>query len=290
SQLGHRAEMVTVLPRSGLGDLCQGELSRTGAGTSKILRADGRLGLYFMEADARGSGRILYDRAHSVFVEHADEFDWHALSSDVDWLHLSGINVALGGKAATAALEAVEEASAAGATVSFDVNHRAALWEHRPKSDFDLVRRIASLSDILFASPTDLARLLTKEFRCETPDERRQAANAAFEEFERPRIIACTLRWFEDGYQGLSARIDGRETAYETKRAPLGVVADRIGSGDAFAAGVIDGLAREASIESSALRGLGAAVMKHALVGDRWIGTREELERFNPFVTGDVRR
>ncbi len=290
AQLGHPAEMVTVLPRSGLGDLCQAELSRTGAGTSKILRADGRLGLYFMEAEAGGRGRILYDRAHSVFVEHADEFDWHALSSNVDWLHLSGINVALAGKAATAALQAAEEACAAGATVSFDVNHRASLWENRPRGDFDLVRRIISLSEIIFATPTDLSRLLGKEFRYETADERGQAARAAFEEFERPRIIACTLRWFEHGCQTLSARIDSRETAYETKRAPLGVIADRIGSGDAFAAGVIDGLVHQASIESSALRGLSAAVMKHGVAGDRWIGTREELERFDPFIAGDIQR
>ena len=290
AQLGHNAEIVTVLPSSPLGDLCQGELSRTGIGTGKILRAEGRLGLYFMETDARGSGRILYDRAHSAFIEHADEFDWPEISSNIGWLHLSGINVALGGKAASAALLAVEEARAAGAMVSFDVNHRASLWEGRPRADFDLLRRIVSLSDLLFASPADLSRLLDQEFQCQTPDERRHAVNAAFEQFERPRIIACTLRWFEDGRQALSARIDTRESEYETKRTEIGAVADRIGSGDAFAAGVIDGVLREASIESSALRGLSAAVMKHGIAGDRWIGTREDLERFDPFSRGDVRR
>ena len=290
AQLGHSAEIVTVLPHSALGELCRSELSRTGVGTNRILRAEGRLGLYFMEADARGSGRILYDRAQSVFVEHADEFDWPAISSSIGWLHLSGINVALGGKAASAALLAVEEARSGGATVSFDVNHRASLWEARSKDDFDLVRRIVGLSDVIFASPTDLSRLLDQELRCETPDERRHAAKAAFEQFENARTIACTLRWFEAGCQALSARIDSRETGYETKRAAINAVSDRIGSGDAFAAGVIDGLLHDASIESSALRGLSAAVMKHGIAGDRWIGTREDLEHFDPFVAADVRR
>lgn len=290
AQLGHCAEIATVLPRSPLGELCQCELSRTGVGINKIVRADGRLGLYFMEAGARGSGRILYDRAHSVFVEHADEFDWHAISSNIHWLHLSGINLALGGKAATAALRAVEEARAAGATVSFDFNHRASLWEGRPKEDFDLVRSIVSLSDVLFASPTDLSRLIDQGFRCETPDGRRHAAKAALDQFGTPRIIASTLRWLEDANQSLSARIDSRETGYETKRAAIGTAVDRIGSGDAFAAGVIDGLLHEIPIESTALRGLSAAVMKHGIAGDRWIGTRDDLEGFDPFVTGDVRR
>jgi 2-dehydro-3-deoxygluconokinase len=112
----------------------------------------------------------------------------------------------------------------------------------------------------------------------------------AFEQFESPRTIASTLRWFGDKLQELSTRIDSRETGHETNRATLGAVIDRIGSGDAFAGGVIDALVREASIESSALRGLSAAVMKHGIAGDRWIGTREELERFDPFLAGDIRR
>ena len=70
----------------------------------------------------------------------------------------------------------------------------------------------------------------------------------------------------------------------------LGQAIDRIGSGDAFAGAVIDGLLRKLSIEKCATQGLAAAVMKHAIAGDRWIGTRAELQEFDPFDAGDVRR
>lgn len=290
AQLGHHAEMVTVLPHSGLGELCLGELRQRGIKTGKSIRADGRLGLYFMEQDARGSGRILYDRVHSVFAEHADDIDWESISSNMRWLHLSGINIALGGKPAKAALLAAEAARATGATISFDVNHRASLWKDCPHDSFDLMRRVVGMSDVLFASPADLSRLLDSKLECETAGDRRRAVEAAFSTFERPSIIACTLRSFDDGRQHLTARIDNREEGYETGNAAIGPVIDRIGSGDSFAAGIIDALLSEELLEPCALRGLAAAVMKHSIAGDRWIGTREDLDGFDPFAAGDVLR
>ena len=290
SQLGHDTGMVTVLPRSALGELCASELKRSGMGTAKSIPADGRIGLYFMEQDGRGGGRILYDRAHSAFAEHADEIDWKAISSQMRWLHLSGINIALGGKPANAARAAVEAARSVGATISFDVNHRASLWQDGPTESFELMRRIVGMSDVLFASPTDLSRLLECKLESGTIDHRRHAAEAAFCKFESLSIIACTPRSFGDGRQRLAARIDRREKGYETGSAIIGPVIDRIGSGDSFAAGTIDALLSKASIELCALRGLAAAVMKHSIAGDRWIGTRADLEGFDPFVAGDVLR
>lgn len=289
AQLGHKAEMVTVLPASALGDWCGAELLRTGLQSSRSIHAEGRLGLYFMESDARGGGHIVYDREHSVFAEHADRIDWPARVSGARLLHLSGINLALGGKPARSAFDAVTAARAAGVAISFDVNHRASLWEGRTSQEFDRVREIAAMAEVLFASPADLSRLLgfTPGNR---PEDRRRAAETAFERFDQAKIIACTLRWFEDDCQRLSVRLDRRDDGFETEKASLGPIIDRVGSGDAFAAGVLDGLVRKVPEQELALAGLAAAMMKHGMTGDRWIGTRADLERFDPFTAADVRR
>ena len=92
-------------------------------GTGKVLRSSGRLGLYFFEA-AVGGGRIVYDREYSAFAANADQLDWVALAAGARWLHLSGINLALGDEAANSALAAAEAMRSAGVPVSFDVNHR----------------------------------------------------------------------------------------------------------------------------------------------------------------------
>ena len=285
AQLGHDVEMITALPTSGLGDLCEGELRRTGIRTGNVLRADGRLGLYFNEPTP-GPGRIIYDREHSVFAENADQFDWSALASTARWFHVSGINLALGGKPAEATFTAAEAMLAAGVPISFDVNHRTSLWEGRSAEEADRVKTLVGMATLLFASPQDISRVLGKSFS----DSGREALEGAFATFERLETIASTRRSNDGDGQRLSARVDQRASSHETEAARLGQAIDRIGSGDAFAGAVIDGLLRKLAPEECAKQGLAAAVMKHAIAGDRWIGTRAELQEFDPFDAGDVRR
>ena len=285
AQLGRRVEMVTVLPQTGLGDLCEGELRRFGVGTDRSVRADGRLGIYFLEPGAAGAARVTYDRAFSAFAEYADSFDWAEVASTASWLHLSGINLALGEKAANAALAAAEAMRASGIPISFDVNHRASLWQGRSSEMLDHVRSLMEMAHLLFASPHDISRVLQVG-----ADDARAAADAAFDAFEDLQFIASTCRSQDGDRQTLSARIDSRETWHETEAAPLRLVIDRIGSGDAFAGAVIDGIRSGLSLERCASQGLAAAVIKHSIAGDRWIGTRADLETFDPFGPGDVLR
>jgi 2-dehydro-3-deoxygluconokinase len=291
AQLGHYVEMLTVLPNSPLGDLCQAELKRIGLATGRFVRADGRLGLYFFEPGAgAGAGRVVYDRKDSVFAAAADQFDWPSLAAGARWFHLSGINLCLGECPARSALAAVEAMHAAGVTISFDVNHRSSLWEGRSSEDFELMRELLRKTAVLFAGPADISRILDIDLPGDTAEYRRVAAQAAFAAFDGLQIIASTQRSFEQHRQGLSARIDTRDAGHDTAAVPLDAVVDRIGSGDAFAGAVIDGLLRDAPYEEYLQNGLAAAVMKHSLSGDRWVGTREQLETFDPFTAGDIRR
>jgi len=279
AQLGRQVEMITVLPRSPLGDHCEAELRRAGLGTANVRHSDGRMGLYFVEG-AGGGGRIVYDRQSSAFADDADGFDWPTLARDASWLHVSGINLALGGKPAEAAMNAAAAMADDGVPISFDVNHRASLWEGRPQAELDRVREMMGMADVLFTSPRRLKRALDIDDADPT--------KAAFSAFPKLSMIASTRRSIEK--QQLSARVFTRDAAFETGAAPLGQVVDRIGSGDAFAGAVIDAILCGASVEECAKIGLAAAVMKHGIAGDRWIGAREELESFDPFAPGDIRR
>ncbi len=279
AQLGHPVELITALPQSPLGDHCEAELRRAGIVTSRILRAGGRMGNYFVEG-AAGRGRIVYDREASAFARNADAFDWRALAGDAGWFHLSGINLALGGKPAEAALNAVHEMAEAGVPISFDVNHRASLWEGCRETELQRIKDLMSMADVLFTGPRHLARALDLE--------EGDPPGPAFAAFPKLMLIASTVRSVEQ--QTLAARLCSRDGAVETEPAPLGQVVDRIGSGDAFAGAVIDAVLRGITTKECAAAGLAAAVMKHSISGDRWIGTREELEGFDPFAPGDIRR
>jgi 2-dehydro-3-deoxygluconokinase len=289
AQLGHAVQFVTVLPEGPLGDLCAGELRRAGVGTETVLRAPGRLGLYWLDpALLPRTARIVYDRANSVFCTDAAGFDWPTLARNARRLHLSGISLAVSAAAAEACRAAVRAMAEAGVPISFDANHRPSLWEGREQEAIRSTREMMEAANILFASPHDLSRLLARDIPHATHAERRAAAEAAFEAFPHVRLVGWTMR--DAARRTLAARVDSRDEGHETEPVPLGAVIDRIGSGDAFAAGVLDAARRDAAPEECARFGLAAAVLKHGIAGDRWIGTREELEGFDPAGGGEVRR
>jgi 2-dehydro-3-deoxygluconokinase len=73
---------------------------------------------------------------------------------------------------------------------------------------------------------------------------------------------------------------------------PLGDVVDRIGSGDAFMAGLIDGLIRNGRARETIDFAVAAGAMKHSIPGDLAIFTRQEIETLmnNPVTQGKVIR
>lgn len=176
AQLGHSVEMVTVLPQSALGDLCEGELRRVGIGAGEIARGDGRLGLYFFEVGAgAGGGRVVYDRENSAFAKNADRIDWQRLASTARWFHLSGINLALGEQAANAALAAAQAMREAGVPISFDVNHRSSLWEGETRQ---VEGAVVGAGTVLTESQVDAAVSAGAEFLV-SPGLSRSIADAA---------------------------------------------------------------------------------------------------------------
>lgn len=285
--LGHRVEMISVVPDSALGDLCIGQLRAAGIGVDHVLRRSGRLGTYFIE---HGSGprpsAIVYDRAGSAFAEQADRLDWSALAANASWFHLSGINLPLSEQTARAALGAVEAMSAADIPLSFDVNHRASLWSDRLQRAAELERKVMAKAQVLFASPGDLGRALGRPL-----GDQSAARDAAFAEFPDLRFLISTRR--ENGTdhsQTLSMRIDSREASHQTDAFDVGPVVDRIGSGDALAGAVLDAVIRGAALPEIAAAGVAAGVLKIGIAGDRWVGSREELQAFHGNRGGDVRR
>ena len=63
AQVGTDVKMITVLPRCSLGDLCEAELRRVGMRTDKVLRSDGRLGLFRTPRFRRSLTRVPWANA-----------------------------------------------------------------------------------------------------------------------------------------------------------------------------------------------------------------------------------
>jgi 2-dehydro-3-deoxygluconokinase len=281
ASLGHGAAMVSAVPANALGDMAVASLGAAGVDVGGVVRREGRMGLYFLSPGAGlRASEIVYDRSGSSFASApADAFDWTSLLNGVGRLHLSGITPALGPASADAAVRAAEAAERAGVPISFDGNYRARLWDAWDSDPRAILTKLVSKADILFGNHRDVSLLLGRDFDGAGADRRREAAEAAFAAFPRLQLIASTARHTVDAdHHRISARIDAREQAAQSEERAVTGIVDRIGAGDAFAAGVLHGLA--GGLEQAARYGLALTCLKHSLPGDASLFGQADIDAF----------
>jgi 2-dehydro-3-deoxygluconokinase len=275
--LGTPARMVTALPDNAPGRAAKAALGAAGVDTTHVRFAPGRMGLYFYEPPAgTRAGCVTYDRAGSTFgLAVPGLFDFTAALHDAALLHVSGITPALGPGGVALARAAIAAAESAGVPVSFDGNYRATLWQAWDADPRAILSDLIGRATILFGNHRDLSLLLGRDIPGATPAERRAAAEAAFAAFPRLELFASTGRTVELEAQAEEVAVAG--------------IVDRIGSGDAFAAGVLHKFLAGASLASAAQTGLALAAMKHAVAGDAIAVSEAEVAEFCR-GGGDVRR
>ncbi|BCA62247.1 2-keto-3-deoxygluconate kinase [Sphingomonas sp. HMP9] len=292
ARLGHDVGMATMVPDNDLGRAAITTLRGHGVDTSTITVGGERMGLYFVTSGAGlRATEVIYDRAWSSFAEApANAWDWDTLLAGVDRFHLSGITPALGPVPAQSALAAVEAATQRGIPVSFDGNWRGKLWERWDSDPRAILTDLVAHADLMFGNHRDIALLLGRDFSGDAEDRRREAAEAAFDAFPRLQTIASTARHVEHvDLHRLSARIDTRAAHVQTDEVVLAGIVDRIGGGDAFAAGVLHGMRSGADIGDVARIGLALAALKHSLPGDASLFRQADIDAY---LAGglDVRR
>ncbi len=295
ARFGHKVAMVGTVPDSALGEAAVGELRRHGVDTSGLRRVPGRMGLYFLAPGAiQRPAEVLYDRAGSAFALAApDAYDWPALVDGAHWLHLSGITPALGVHPAAAALAAARAARAAGARVAFDGNFRPRLWQAWDGDARAILSGLMAEADVLFADHRDMQLVLGRHYPQDAARERIQAAAAdAFAAFPQLRWMACTIRTVHSvDHHALAgvlvARDGGMAIAPQVDVSPI---VDRIGGGDAFAAGVLHGLASGWDAERTIGFGLAAGCLKHSIPGDFNLVNEAEVQAAAGAAGYDVRR
>jgi 2-dehydro-3-deoxygluconokinase len=279
---GHDAAVVTAVPDNPLGHACTGELRRRRVDTTHALVRPGRMGLYFLTPGAglRPSD-VIYDRADSVFAQaSAGDFDWSRILHGADWLHVSGVTPALGPRSAELARVALSAARRQGVRVSFDCNYRAKLWSLWDSDPAAILAELAGLADLLFADERMLAMLLPNEKRAAEADDPFAAlAAAAFARFKNVERIATSTRVEHDvDRQQVGGRCaEARGVVDSEPRAIAGIV-DRIGSGDAFAAGLLHAFAAGRSTRAALEFAVAASCLKHSIPGDANLSTAADVE------------
>ncbi len=274
SHLGLRADYVTRLPENPLGDAAVEVLRREGVGIEWILRGGARMGLYFVEpgADLREM-RVVYDRTGSALAQiDPSEISWAPVLAGAAWFHSTGITPALGDGPAATLARAIACARAEHVPVSFDLNHREALW--RGRDPRGLIEPLVRQADVLIGNRDAMRALLGVEA---TGD----ALGPLLAERYGSRVVAITQREILGAHEHAwsAALYDAAAGALIHSRRHVVQVVDRVGGGDSFAAGLIAALLGKQAPAAALEFAVAAGALKLAVPGDFGRATTADVER-----------
>lgn len=292
SGFGRSVRFISAVPSNAFGQMARQTLKWHDIDTQYVRRAEGRMGLYFLETGAgRKPAQILYDREGSVFSQtHIPHQEWVSLLSGLSLLHISGVTPAVSAACAENVATACEVAAQSGIAVSFDFNHRAKLWAAWHGDAKPYLKRILSSASILFANDHDLGDFLSEPPA--SPDPRSLSlAPHVFTAFPKLKLLATAARAVHtSSHHALKANVASRAETYVSEALDLPDIIDRIGGGDAFAAGVLDAFLDRKSLADIARLGLGAAAYKHYVAGDAIHITRKDALQLSKSGRADVKR
>lgn len=292
AHLGIPSAHVTRFPDNDMGQAATALFKTYGVDMSHTVYGGDRLGIYYLEVGASvRPSKVVYDRAGSSFATISPGMiDWRSALQDAGWFHFTGITPAISQGAADACLEGIEVARSMGLTVSGDLNYRKNLWKYG-KTAAEVMPDLAKGCDIVFASKGDMEEILGYEMPAEN-DKWVAAAEALTALCPNIKKVVNTKRQsVSANHNTLSAMLYEGGEVYKTGTLEINPIIDRIGGGDAFAAGYIYGELVYQDAKKALEFGLAAGVIKHSIEGDANLATVAEIEAImRGEVTGKLSR
>lgn len=275
-----KAAIATSVADNALGHLAQDFIKQGGVDDSLILwRSDARNGLYFIE---RGFGlrapSSVFDRQDTATSSlKIGEIDWQSIFTEkgARWFLTGGVFTGLSDTTPDVALEAMKTAQENKTIVSYDLNYRGSLWKNRGGIDAAnaLNRRLLPHADVVFGVfdfDSKLSHFDENVFR--------RAAEKMMADFPNIKLVVSSLREVHSASRhDLSGACFDGEKVYKSQDYKNIEIFDRIGSGDAFAAGFIYGLLDEKGYEFAINCAAAHGALAMTTAGDSSTSTLEEV-------------
>lgn len=244
---------VSCVPDNALANNALQTLQELGVDTGRTVLQGSRLGLYFLlSANGLTNGEVVYDRKYSSFSNlKPGVIDWDQVLEGHTWFHWTALTPALNENMAAVCEEALKVARRKGLKISVDLNYRSRLWDYG-KQPIEVMPDLVKYCDVIMGNIWAVNKMLgipvDEHLNRQTSSEIYKthadvSAAAVFSNFPQCRHIAYTFRFMDNPkhnlFYGTYHTPDGN---YISPVLETNEVLDRIGSGDAFMAGLIYGL------------------------------------------------
>jgi 2-dehydro-3-deoxygluconokinase len=260
--LGRSVAWVSVLPDNSLGRRVGMSLRANDVDIESVRWTEGgRLGTYYVEmSEPPRPIRVLYDRTGSAASQ--------MVTSDLPWpridearvVQVSGITPALSESCRIAIKELADRLRQSEVTLVVDVNHRAQLWSSSDARQ--CLEDVAAGAGLVVCTAEDARDVFEVDG---SPD---YVASALAERLGTDRLVIT------DGSKGAWWH---ERTASGHVPAIAATIVDRLGAGDAFTAGVIDGVL-DGDLEAGVWRGVALGALALGTRGDQVRTSRAEVE------------
>ncbi len=265
--LGMKAAHVTRFPDNTLGKAATQFLRKHWLNTEHVIYGDTMIGKYFLEKGAvHRSSEVIYEREGSSFsLIQPEMVDWADVLKDADWFHWTGITPAISEGAAQCCLHAIKSAKKIGVKVSGDINSRDNMWKYG-KTMQEVMPELVRDCDIIITSSRGIREL----FGLGQPgDKFRVTAKMLMNAFPKiQRVVGKTRRSVSASHQQIQGKMWNGNEYIKTDTLNITPVIDRVGTGDAFAAGLIYGLLHCDSDVQALNFASAACALKHTVPGD----------------------
>lgn len=290
---------LTKLPDNDIGQAAINSMRYFGVDTSKIVKGNGRMGLYYLEKGAsQRPSKVIYDRAYSAMaIAEKLDFDWESIFEDINWFHWTGINPAISDEVAEICMEACQIAKKKGIIVSCDLNYRKNLWSSEKANG--VMSKLLPYVDVCVANEEDSEKVLGIKARntdVESGELNHEGYTYVAKEICETygcKYVAITLRKsYSASDNGWGAMIYDsiQDESYYSREYNIHII-DRVGGGDSFTAGLIYGLINKMTVKDSVEFATAASCLKHSIEGDfNRVGVAEVMNLVTGRGNGRVER
>lgn len=266
SSLGLRTGIITKLPDNEIGKFVKNKIRFHGVSDDYVIydtSSHKRLGIYYFESGAfPRKPTVVYDRFGSSFTTMSTNEINPSVYTSTKIFHVSGISLALSNSARETAIDMIKSFKEYQTLISLDVNYRASLWDEELARN--VITSIFPDVDILFVSEETSRRML----------QRTGSIDEIMRGYARDygiQIVATTERKAKSPTKHTwDSRIyDASEDKFYKEEPYIDIeVVDRIGSGDAYVAGVLFGIVKYNCLQKALEFGNAMAALKNTVPGD----------------------